>query len=44
MRQDFYQLGEDIMALVLATLTSTEDPSPVQHVPTLVVRDSTRPL
>ena len=42
MRQDFTQLGEDIMALVLTTLT---DQSPVagRHVPELIIRESTRP-
>lgn len=44
MRQDFHQLGEDIMALVLATLSSAERAQPTRHIPELVVRDSTRPV
>lgn len=44
MRQDFYQLGEDIMALVLCTLAGDDPAGGAQHVPELVVRDSTRAL
>lgn len=44
MRQDFYQLGEDIMALVLSTLAGDKPTRGPQHVPELVVRDSTRTL
>jgi DNA-binding LacI/PurR family transcriptional regulator len=44
MRQDFHQLGEDIMALVLATLSSAEQATATRHIPELIVRDSTRPL
>jgi DNA-binding LacI/PurR family transcriptional regulator len=44
MRQDFHQLGEDIMALVLATLTSAEQATATRHIPELIVRDSTRQL
>ena len=41
MRQDFTQLGEDIMALVLTTL-SDESPVTGRHVPELIIRESTR--
>ena len=44
MRQDFYQLGEDIMALVLRTLAGDNPTGGAKHVPELVVRDSTRAL
>lgn len=44
MRQDFYQLGEDIMALVLSTLAGDEPTGGAQHVPELVIRESTRAL
>jgi DNA-binding LacI/PurR family transcriptional regulator len=42
MRQDFFQLGEDIMELVLATLSDAPAAPPVRHVPELIVRASTR--
>ena len=43
MRQDFHQLGEDIMGLVLHTLAGRIGEA-VRHVPELIVRDSTRRL
>jgi DNA-binding LacI/PurR family transcriptional regulator len=44
LRQDFRQLGEDIMALVLDTLGAGDGGPPTRHVPELIVRQSTRAL
>jgi DNA-binding LacI/PurR family transcriptional regulator len=43
MRQDFLQLGRDIMAVVLNRLEEIDVPSP-RSVPELVVRESVRPV
>ncbi len=42
MRQDFLRLGDDIMSLVLSTLSEEPTETAVRHVPELVVRSSTR--
>lgn len=42
MRQDFRQLGEDIMDLVVATLAGDATGGGTRHVPTLMVRHSTQ--
>ncbi|HEY5822253.1 MAG TPA: LacI family DNA-binding transcriptional regulator [Propionibacteriaceae bacterium] len=43
MRQDFHQLGEDIMALVLTTLAADGSGPTTRHVPELIVRESSGP-
>ena len=42
MRQDFYELGRDIMTMMLKVLGSDPDPPHPRHLPVLVVRESTR--
>ena len=44
MRQDFRELGRDIMAMLLKLLGSDPGPPDPRHRPVLVVRESTRPL
>lgn len=44
MRQDFHELGRDIMTLMLKVLDSDPDPPNPRHLPVLVVRESTRSL
>jgi DNA-binding LacI/PurR family transcriptional regulator len=44
MRQDFYELGRDIMATVLTVLSADPGAPTPRHLPVLLVRDSTRPV
>ena len=41
MRQDFHELGQDIMIAVQAVLDGSETTQTIRHLPTLVVRQST---
>lgn len=42
MRQDFHELGQDIMIAVQAALDRSEATRTIRHLPTLVFRQSTR--